>query len=105
VAEKRINQPAVLIHLNFFPRLFVFSTKWGVYMALSPDFTARKSRNYHRQVEQELIIKTKADDDLTIPINKKGEKTIRLMFQLFKMVDSSILLPNTYPLDSDLSGR
>ena len=74
-------------------------------MALSPDFTARESRDYQRPVEQRLIIKTKTDDDLTIPINKKGEKTIRLMFQLFKMVDSAIVLPNTYPLDSDLSGR
>ena len=34
--------------------------------------------------------------------NKKGEKTIR--FQLFKLVDSAIVFPNTYPLDSDLSG-
>ena len=74
-------------------------------MALSPDFTTRESRNYHQPVEQGLIIKTRTDDDLTIPINKKGEKTIRLMFQLFKLVASAIVLPNTYPLDSDLSGR
>lgn len=74
-------------------------------MALSPDFTARESRNYHRPVEQGIITKTKADNDLTIPINKKGEKTIRLMFQLFEMVDSAIVLPDTYRLDSDLSGR
>ena len=51
-------------------------------MALSPDFTARESRNYHRPVEQGLIIKTKTNDDLTVPINKKREKTIR--FQFFK---------------------
>ena len=50
---------------------------------------------YHQPVEQGLIIKTRTDDDLTIPINKKGEKTIRLMFQLFKLVASAIVLPNT----------
>ena len=53
-------------------------------MALSPDFTASESRNYHAPglVEHWLIIKTKTEDDLTIPINNKGEKAIRC--QLFK---------------------
>ena len=40
-------------------------------MALSPDFTARESRNYHLPVEGGLIIKTKIDDDLTIPKQKR----------------------------------
>ena len=74
-------------------------------MALSPGFTASESRNYHAPglVEHWLIIKTKTEDDLTIPINNKGEKAIRC--QLFKRWIAELHCLTLTRLDSDLCGR